>query len=304
MTPRVWACRQHRFAIGVRPLVLGIVNATPDSFSDGGTYSPVEHALKLIADGADLLDIGGESTRPGSQPVPVEEELRRVVPVIREVMRQHPVPISVDTSKAEVARPALDAGAVVINDVTGLRDPDMPAVAKAAGAGLIVMHMQGTPATMQVNPQYADVVREVSDYLKQRFRELTDFGIDPETISPDPGIGFGKTVEQNLQLLAKLNHICTGELAGRPLTLGVSRKGFISKAVGRSGTADPIANRVAGSLALACFGMATGGANILRVHDVRETVDAVRLYELTYSGGLAHRAAESSRPQDVPPAES
>ncbi|QEL17299.1 dihydropteroate synthase [Limnoglobus roseus] len=277
-TPRVWRCRQHRFEIGIRPLILGIVNATPDSFSDGGRYDPIAHALQLIADGADLLDIGGESTRPGSQSVTVEEELHRVIPVIREVAQQTHTPISIDTSKAEVARQAIDAGAVIINDVTGLRDPAMPTVAKATGAGLIVMHMQGTPATMQIDPQYRDVVREVSDYLKERFRELTDFGIDPETISPDPGIGFGKTVEQNLQLLANLDRIGTGELADRPLTLGVSRKGFISKAVGRSGSADPIANRVAGSLALACFGTASGAANILRVHDVRETADAVALY--------------------------
>jgi dihydropteroate synthase len=140
------------------------------------------------------------------------------------------------------------------------------------------MHMQGTPATMQANPQYGDVVREVADYLRRRFLELAAAGIDPETISPDPGIGFGKTVEQNLRLLANLDRICVGDLAGRPLTLGVSRKGFISKALGRSGTADPIPMRVAGSLALACFGMANGAANILRVHDVRETADAVGLH--------------------------
>lgn len=273
-TTHRWRCRDLCFEIGARPLILGIVNATPDSFSDGGQYPAVDHALRLVADGADLLDIGGESTRPGSQPVSVDEELRRVMPVIRELTKRTATPISIDTSKAEVARQALDAGAVIINDVTGLRDPAMPGVAKATGAGLIVMHMQGTPATMQVNPQYVDVVRDVSEYLRQRFRDLTDFGIDPETISPDPGIGFGKTVEQNLQLLANLGRI----FPERPLTLGVSRKGFISKALGRSGTTDPIANRVAGSLALACFGMANGAANILRVHDVRETADAVALY--------------------------
>lgn len=286
---RTWRCRQHRFAIGHRPLVLGIVNATPDSFSDGGRYDPVEHALRLVEDGADLLDIGGESTRPGSQPVPAEEELRRVLPVIRAVAKQSNAPISIDTSKPKVARQALDAGAVIVNDVNGLRDPAMPAVAKEFGAGLIVMHMQGTPATMQVDPQYRDVVREVSDYLQRRFRELVDSGIDPETISPDPGIGFGKTVEQNLQLLANLDRIAVGDLAGRPLTLGVSRKGFISKACGRSGSSDPIPMRVAGSLALACFGMANGAANILRVHDVRETVDAVKLHATM--AGLRYRGS-------------
>ena len=275
---RIWRCRHHRFVIGARPLVLGIVNATPDSFSDGGTYDPVEHALKLIADGADLLDVGGESTRPGSQPIPLDEELRRTIPVLSQLQKRTPTPISIDTSKPEVARQALDAGAVVINDVTGFRDPAMRAVAKETDAGLIVMHMQGTPATMQANPQYDDVVRDVSVYLQRRFRELVDAGIDPDTISPDPGIGFGKTVEQNLQLLANLERICVGDLAGRPLTLGVSRKGFISKACGRSGSSDPIPMRVAGSLALACFGMASGVANILRVHDVRETMDAVKLH--------------------------
>ncbi len=279
---RLWRCRHHRFAIGARPLVLGIVNATPDSFSDGGAYDPVEHALKLVADGADLLDIGGESTRPGSQPVPLDEELRRTIPVIEAVAKRTSTPISIDTSKPEVARRALDAGAVVVNDVTGLRDPAMIRVAKDAGAGLIVMHMQGTPATMQANPTYGDVVAEVADYLLQRHRELVAFGIDPETISPDPGIGFGKTVEQNLQLLANLDRLRPDELADRPLTLGVSRKGFISKALGRSGTTDPIARRLAGSLALACFGLANGAAHILRVHDVRETADAARLHaELT-----------------------
>lgn len=260
--------------------MLGIVNATPDSFSDGGQYDPIEHGLKLIADGADLLDIGGESTRPGSMAVPVDEELSRVLPVIRGIAKQSSIPISIDTSKAEVARQAIDAGAIIINDVTGLRDPQMPSVAKATGAGVIVMHMQGTPATMQMNPQYDDVVREVSAYLRSRVQALIDFGIEPETLSPDPGIGFGKTVEQNLQLLANLDRICTGELASRPLTLGVSRKGFISKALGRSGSTDPIPMRTAGSLALACFGMAYRTAKILRVHDVRETVDAVRLHEL------------------------
>jgi dihydropteroate synthase len=275
---RLWRCRHLRFAIGARPLVLGIVNATPDSFSDGGTYDPVEHALKLVADGADLLDIGGESTRPGSQPVPLDEELRRTIPVISELRKRTPTPLSIDTSKPEVARQALDAGAAIINDVTGLRDPAMMRVAKDTGAGLIVMHMQGTPATMQANPQYGDVVREVSEYLQLRFRELVEFGIDPEAISPDPGIGFGKTVEQNLQLLAHLDRVSVGNLAGRPLTLGVSRKGFISKVCGRSGSGDPIPMRLAGSLALACFGLASGAANILRVHDVRETADAAKLH--------------------------
>jgi dihydropteroate synthase len=271
MTPLPWRCRGRRFEIADRPLILGIVNVTPDSFSDGGRFLDpavaVEHALKLAADGADLLDVGGESTRPGSQSVSIDEELRRVVPVIRDLAKRTAVPVSVDTNKAEVARQALDTGASVVNDITGLcGDPDMPAVCREYGAGVIVMHMQGTPATMQANPTYRDVVREVEEFFRERLRALADAGIDPEAVCLDPGVGFGKTVEHNLALVANLREF--GRL-GRPVCLGVSRKGFIGRVVGG---ASP--DRLVGSLAAACYAMAGGAAQVLRVHDVAPTRDA------------------------------
>jgi dihydropteroate synthase len=275
MPPLAWQCRGHRFGFA-RPLVLGIVNVTPDSFSDGGRHADpaaaVEYALKLAADGADMLDVGGESTRPGSEPVTLDDELRRVVPVVRELAKRTAVPVSVDTSKAEVARQALDAGAVIVNDVTGLRgDPGMPAVCAETGAGVIVMHMQGTPATMQANPTYADVVREVGEFFDERPRTLADAGIAPEAVCLDPGIGFGKTLTHNLQLLANLGAF---RRHGRPVCLGVSRKGFIGTVTGR-----PLPDRRAGSLAVACFAVAAGAAQVLRVHDVGTTRDAVKLFE-------------------------
>jgi dihydropteroate synthase len=275
MAPLAWHCRDRRLTFG-RPLVLGIVNVTPDSFSDGGqhadTAAAIEFALKLAADGADLLDVGGESTRPGSLPAPLDEELRRVVPVVRGLAGRTDVPISVDTNKAAVARQALAAGAVIINDVTGLRgDPDMPSVCAAAGAGVIVMHMQGTPETMQVNPTYGDVVREVDDFFAERLRALAAAGIPPEAVCLDPGIGFGKTQDHNLRLLANLG---TFRRHGRPVCLGVSRKGMLGVITGR-----PRSERMPASLAVACFAVAEGAAHVLRVHDVGPTRDAVLVYE-------------------------
>jgi dihydropteroate synthase len=282
MSTRIWRCCQYTLEIAARPLVMGILNVTPDSFSDGGKFTTLERACEqaqqLLEAGADLLDIGGESTRPGSQPVAEDEELRRVLPVITALAKSTAIPISIDTSKSTVAKQALAAGATIINDVTGLRDPAMRRVAKETGAGVVAMHMQGTPATMQLNPQYEDVVREVRDYLRSAAQELLDFGLLRETIALDPGIGFGKSIDHNLELLAQLHATRPNEFADRPLCLGVSRKGFISKVCGRSGSADPIPNRVAGSLAIACFGMPNSVANILRVHDVRETADAVKIH--------------------------
>ncbi len=274
MTPLVWDFVGHRYEIATRPLVMGIVNVTPDSFSDGGRFldpsAAVDHALKLQAEGADLLDVGGESTRPGSQPVPLDEELRRVVPVVRELAKRTPKPISVDTSKVEVARQCLDAGAAIINDVTGLLgDPNMPAVAAASGAGLVVMHMQGTPQTMQANPTYADVVREVGDFFRERLATLEAAGVRREAVALDPGIGFGKKFEHTMAQLANLEAYRN---LGRPVCLGVSRKGFIGQVTGRDR-----ANRMPGSLAVACFAIARGDAHILRVHDVGPTVDAVKM---------------------------
>jgi dihydropteroate synthase len=271
-----WQCRGHRFEIGTRPLVMGIVNVTPDSFSDGGRYldpaAAVEHGLKLVAEGAEILDIGGESTRPGSQPVPLDEELRRVLPVVSGLAAKTNVPLSVDTNKAEVARQTLDAGASIINDVTGLRgDPDMPRVAAMYQAGVIVMHMQGTPATMQANPTYADVVREVREFFEERLQALKAAGIAEAAISFDPGIGFGKTQDHNLDLLANLDVFLP---LNRPLVLGVSRKGTIGVIVDR-----PRPERMPGSIATACVAAARGGVHVIRAHDVGPTRDAVRMID-------------------------
>src|SRR5579871_6024432 len=220
----------------VRPLVMGIVNVTPDSFSDGGLYADpqaaIAHGLELVRQGADILDVGGESTRPGSQAVAVEEELRRVVPVVRALAEQARVPISVDTSKAAMAKEALAAGAGIVNDVTALRgDSVMIEVVRDANAAAILMHMQGTPATMQVEPRYDDVVGEVHEFLRRRLDEVEAAGISRERLAIDPGIGFGKRHAHNSTLLAHLERF---QSLGRPLCLGVSRKGFIGKEIGRS----------------------------------------------------------------------
>jgi dihydropteroate synthase len=270
----IWSCRGRRLELARRPLVMGILNITPDSFSDGNHFldptAAVEQGLRLAADGADILDVGGESTRPGSQSVPPQEELRRVLPVVAELTRRASALVSVDTTKAEVARHCLDAGAAIINDVTGLRgDPHMPAVAAAYAAGVVVMHMQGTPATMQQNPRYEDVVGEVGAFFEDRLHALAAAGISPEAVCLDPGIGFGKTLDHNLELLANLGAF--GRF-GRPVCLGVSRKRFIGTVCGRE-----LRDRDAGSLAVACFAAARGEAQVLRVHDVAPAFDAVQL---------------------------
>jgi dihydropteroate synthase len=259
-----------------RPLVMGIVNVTPDSFSDGGLYAnpqaAIAHGLELARQGADILDVGGESTRPGSQSVALDEELRRVVPVVRALAAQAGIPISIDTSKAVVAKEALAAGARIVNDVTALQgDPAMVSVTREAGAAAILMHMQGTPATMQVDPQYEDVVAEVIYFLKRRLEEVEAAGIPSERLAIDPGIGFGKRHAHNLTLLAALARFRS---LGRPICLGVSRKGFIGKIIGRT-----VAESTIGSVAVACHAMSTGSAQILRVHEVAETVEAVKIFD-------------------------
>ena len=275
MAPLTWHLRDRTLAIGPRPLVMGIVNVTPDSFSDGGKWSDtstaVAHALKLAEQGADILDIGGESTRPNAEAVPVEEELRRVVAVVAEVAKRTAVPISVDTMKAAVADACLRAGAAIVNDVSGFRDPAMIAVAKEFRAGVVVMHMPGDPTTMLGLSHYGDVVAEVTAYLEERLRVLGECGIPPEAVCLDPGIGFGKTLDHNLELLANL-----GAVAGlnRPVCLGVSRKGFIGKLCGRE-----LPDRDAGSLAVACIAAARGTAHVLRVHDVPAARDAAVLLD-------------------------
>ena len=265
--PNTWQLKSRQLKFGELPAIMGIVNVTPDSFSDGGNHdshaAAIEHGLKLVADGADILDIGGESTRPYSQPVTTDEELRRVTSVIEELARQTDVPISIDTSKAEVASAALQAGAEIINDVTGLEgDPAMITFAKATSAGICAMHMQGTPQTMQDNPSYEDVVDDILDYLNQRRDWLLQQGIDQARICLDPGIGFGKSHQHNLQLVARIKRF---HETGCPILVGHSRKGFIKKF-----SEDESSERVPGTLAVSLI-LATAGIQVIRVHDVLET---------------------------------
>jgi dihydropteroate synthase len=254
---------------------MGIVNVTPDSFSDGGQFldppAAVAHALRMVEQGAEVLDVGGESARPGAVPVAEAEELRRVMPVIEQLAGRVSVPISIDTTKPGVARAALAAGASIVNDIAANRSNDlMWRLVAEARAGYVCMHMQGTPQTMQDNPVYADVVREVGDFFSACLKRLNDCGVGREAIILDPGIGFGKTLEHNLQLLGALRGFTTLRC---PLLLGVSRKGFIGKLLGAE-----VAARLPGALACACHAVAAG-AHIIRTHDVAETVQAIRMTE-------------------------
>ncbi|MEX0978120.1 MAG: dihydropteroate synthase [Pirellulales bacterium] len=269
---------------------MGILNVTPDSFSDGGqfvaTSAAVDHALRLFGEGADILDVGGESTRPNSDAVDVKTELARVLPVIEALAPRLSIPISVDTSKAVVAREALAAGAEVINDVTALQgDPQMLEVALASQAGLCVMHMQGTPQTMQDDPRYDDVVAEVLAFLRHRRDTLVAAGIDPVRIALDPGIGFGKTNQHNLTLAANAYRL--HEL-GCPLLVGHSRKAFIGKVL-----ADHLADRTAGTIGVS-LSLARQGVQIVRVHDVGPVRQALLLFAAT--GGIDGHPADSKDP--------
>lgn len=269
--PLAWIFRTQNWQLGGFPKLMGIVNVTPDSFSDGGQFldpaRAVAQSLQLIDDGADLLDIGGESTRPGATPVSAEEELRRVIPVIAEVARHTSVPISIDTTKAEVARRALDAGAVIVNDISGLRfDPEMASVCAAAEAGVVCMHIQGTPQTMQDDPRYTDVVSDISAYLAERLAALAERGIAAERVVLDPGIGFGKTPAHNLTILEQIGRF---RALGRPVLIGHSRKRFLSKIVGRK------LDEVSAATIGVAVASALNGADLLRVHDVRATRDAL-----------------------------
>ncbi len=269
----IWKLRTKTLAIAQTPLIMGIVNVTPDSFSDGGTFlatqDAIDHGLRLAAEGADIIDIGGESTRPFSQPVSAQQEIERVAQVIRGIADQTDVPISIDTSKATVATAAIDAGAQIINDVTGLAgDPDMLRVAVKSGVGVCAMHMQGTPATMQDNPHYTNVVQEVLSYLKQRKACLLAAGIPLEKICLDPGIGFGKTHQHNIELLAG----CEAFLElGCPILIGHSRKGFIGKLLN-----DKEADRDSGTLAISLL-MAQMKMHVLRLHQIAPTVAALKV---------------------------
>ncbi len=267
--------RQFTFEFPRPTLVMGIVNVTPDSFSDGGHFlsadNAVDHALRLAGEGADILDIGGESTRPGAAAVEEAEEIRRVVPVIEHLCGRTEVPISIDTQKPGVARAALDAGAAFVNDIAANREDDaMWRLVAREKAGYIAMHMQGSPQSMQENPVYADVVNEVAAFFADRLERLQAAGVDPDQVVFDPGIGFGKTLEHNLALLGGLSGFTS---LTRPILLGVSRKSFIGRLLGIE-TAD----RLPGSLACACHAV-SAGTQIVRVHDVAETVQAVRLME-------------------------
>lgn len=268
-----WTCRGRAVDWRAGPLVMGVLNVTPDSFSDGGRFFRVEDAVargcEMAADGATILDIGGESSRPGAQPVPVDEELRRVVPVIEALARRTECLLSVDTTKAAVAEAAIGAGAHLINDITALAgDPAMAGVARSSGAGVVLMHMQGTPRTMQQEPRYGDVVAEVRDYLGERMRALEAFGLAREAMAVDPGIGFGKSVEHNVALLGRLEDL--GEL-GRPVVVGVSRKSFLGHLTGRA-----LSDRLGPSLAAMVYALARG-AHVARVHDVKESCELARL---------------------------
>jgi dihydropteroate synthase len=275
-----WSHRRGEIVFARRPAIMGILNVTPDSFSDGGAYADamraVDRACEMISEGASIIDIGGESTRPYSSPVTLAEELARVIPVIERIRKGSDIAISIDTSKAEVARQALAAGADIINDVTGLEgDPEMLAVALDSGAGVCAMHMQGTPQTMQDNPTYADVVEEILGYLKSRREALAAAGIARAKICLDPGIGFGKTHEHNLTLLAQSSRFHS---LGGPVLVGHSRKGFIGKVLG-----DKEADRTFGSVGVS-LALARQRVQVLRVHDVRAVHEALLLFDA--AGGL------------------
>lgn len=276
----------HRLVLGGKTCVMGVVNVTPDSFSDGGRFlereTAIDHGLRLMDEGADILDIGGESTRPFSDPVSLDEELRRILPVIEALARRDRVLISVDTTKAEVARRALDAGAAIINDVSALRvDPEMAAVAARRGVPVILMHMLGTPKTMQVNPQYDEVVADVAAFLRQAVDRAVAAGIDASMLIVDPGIGFGKTFDHNLQLLNGLHRLHD---LGRPLLVGSSRKAFIRHLLKPPGEADIPADLplVATGTQATVSVAALKGVHIVRVHDVADAratltvIDAIR----------------------------
>jgi len=281
---------KHRWTLKTRdltrtdqPLLMGILNVTPDSFSDGGQFQLVEtavaRALQMEADGAAIIDIGGESTRPGAEPVALDEELRRTIPVIRELVTRVRIPISIDTTKAEVARQALDAGAEIVNDISGLTfDPDMLEVCRLHDAGICLMHIQGTPQTMQQNPTYSDVVKEVTEFLQQQVDRCLMAGILPERMIVDPGIGFGKTSEHNLQLLKSVARL--QQDLQRPVLIGHSRKRFLSKILGRS-----VEERESGTIGVS-IALAEQGVDILRIHDVRSVHDAIVAWDTVRTNHL------------------
>jgi dihydropteroate synthase len=278
-----WHTRTRTFDLSRRGLIMGVLNVTPDSFSDGGQWvdidSAVAHGLQMAAAGAEILDVGGESTRPGAQPVPEAEELRRVIPVIKCLARETDAVISIDTMKTGVARAAVEAGAAIINDITGLRSAEMRAIVRDSGAAGIAMHMQGEPRTMQLAPHYEDVGPEVRDFFRQVFDACLASGIEPMRLAFDPGIGFGKTLAHNLTLLRNLESLRIGE---RPFVVGVSRKSFIGKVLGSS----DIADREWPTVALTSY-LRERGASIFRVHEVQPNAQALRMTEAMLHGATA-----------------
>jgi len=276
MTKRGWKIGDRIVNLSGRGMIMGVLNVTPDSFSDAGDFfdreTAVARGIQIAAEGADILDIGGESTRPGAESVSAEQELQRVIPVIEKLRGKIDIPISIDTSKVQVAAAALDAGASIINDVSGGRaDEEMLPVAAKRKAALVVMHMKGEPRTMQKNPHYGDVVREVADFFRQQYSRAIECGIDPMRLAFDPGIGFGKTSEHNLALLRNVEEL---RVNTRPLVIGVSRKSFLGKLVGSTQMSD----RAAPTVALTAV-LRARGADVLRVHDVKENVAALRITE-------------------------
>jgi dihydropteroate synthase len=272
----IWRVAGRDIDLSHRGMIMGVLNITPDSFSDGGSFfslqAAVDHGLALIAEGADIIDVGGESTRPGAQPVSENEELRRVVPAIRALRAKTDCLLSIDTSKADVASAALDAGANIVNDITGLRgDPKMHEVAREAGAGVVIMHMQGTPRTMQAAPSYANVTAEVGDFFRQSIARAISCGLDPMSIALDPGIGFGKTFAHNRELLHNLPAFRVWD---RPLVVGVSRKSFLGALTG----SPALSERFWPGVAMTSF-CRERGARILRVHDVQPNREALRMTE-------------------------
>jgi dihydropteroate synthase len=276
MRGRLWKIDDRIFDLCRQGLIMGVLNVTPDSFSDSGEFfavdRAVEHGLRMAMEGAHIIDVGGESTRPGAEAVTPEEELRRVIPVIEQLRRKSEVIISIDTSKAEVARAAVRAGASIVNDVTGGRGDEemMPLIAEIKSA-FIIMHMQGNPQTMQIAPQYTNVVSEISDFFRQQYERAIVYNIDPMAIAFDPGIGFGKTLEHNLELLAQLERL---RACDRPIVIGVSRKSFLGKLINSA----QISDRLAPAVALTSL-LRTRGADVLRVHDVKENVNALKVTE-------------------------
>ena len=277
----IWKTRRHPIDLTRRGRIMGILNTTPDSFSDGGHHlqlgAAMDHARLMIAEGAEIIDIGGESTRPGAPAVSMDDEIARATPVIARLRTEWDGWISIDTSKAGVARAALEAGADIVNDVTGLTgDPEMPGICVAGRCGVVVMHMQGDPRTMQEAPRYGNVVDDIRDFFDERYAHLTAAGLDPEAICFDPGIGFGKTLAHNLELLRSLDRLAA---QNRPLMLGVSRKSFIGKLLG-DGDLD---SREWPTVALTSLGREKG-AMIHRVHAVKANEQALRMTEAILHG--------------------